>query len=104
MLKLFPQLADVRIDYARGGTVGITVNRLPHIGRDGNKLFAHGYSGQGVLLTTLVGELLADLLKGDSRNFDLFQKIPHRAFPGGKLLRTHTYVAGMLYSAIMDRL
>lgn len=104
MLKLFPQLADVRIDYAWGGTVGITVNRLPHIGRDGNKLFAHGYSGQGVLLTTLVGELLADLLKGDSRNFDLFQKIPHRAFPGGKLLRTPTYVAGMLYSAIMDRL
>lgn len=104
MLKLFPQLADVRIDYAWGGTVGITVNRLPHIGRDGNKLFAHGYSGQGVLLTTLVGELLADLLKGDSRNFDLFQKIPHRAFPGGKLLRTPTYVAGMLYLAIMDRL
>jgi gamma-glutamylputrescine oxidase len=104
MLKLFPQLADVRIDYAWGGTVGITVNRLPHIGRDGNKLFAHGYSGQGVLLTTLVGELLADLLKGDSRNFDLFQKIPHRAFPGGKLLRTPTYVAGMLYSAMMDRL
>jgi gamma-glutamylputrescine oxidase len=104
MLKLFPQLADVRIDYAWGCTVGITVNRLPHIGRDGNKLFAHGYSGQGVLLTTLVGELLADLLKGDSRNFDLFQKIPHRAFPGGKLLRTPTYVAGMLYSAMMDRL
>jgi gamma-glutamylputrescine oxidase len=104
MLKLFPQLADVRIDYAWGGTVGITVNRLPHIGRDGNKLFAHGYSGQGVLLTTLVGELLADLLKGDSHNFDLFQKIPHRAFPGGKLLRTPTYVAGMLYSAMMDRL
>ena len=104
MLKLFPQLADVRIDYAWGGTVGITVNRLPHIGRDGNKLFAHGYSGQGVLLTTLVGELLADLLKGNSRNFDLFQKIPHRTFPGGKLLRTPTYVAGMLYSAMMDRL
>lgn len=104
MLKLFPQLADVRIDYAWGGTVGITVNRLPHIGREGNKLFAHGYSGQGVLLTTLVGELLAELLKGDSRNFNLFEKIPHRAFPGGKLLRTPTYVSGMLYSAMMDRL
>jgi gamma-glutamylputrescine oxidase len=104
MLKLFPQLADTRIDYAWGGAVGITVNRLPHIGREGNKLFAHGYSGQGVLLTTLVGELLAELLKGDGRNFNLFEKIPHRAFPGGKLLRTPTYVAGMLYSAMMDRL
>jgi len=104
MLKLFPQLLDTRIDYAWGGTVGITVNRLPHIGREGNKLFAHGYSGQGVLLTTLVGEVLAEMLKGDSRNFNLFEKIPHRAFPGGKLLRTPTYVAGMLYSAMMDRL
>ncbi len=104
MLKLFPQLADARIDYAWGGAVGITVNRLPHIGRNGNILFAHGYSGQGVLLTTLVGELVAELLKGDSRNFDLFDKIPHHAFPGGKLLRSPTYVAGMLYSAMMDRL
>ncbi len=104
MLKLFPQLADTRIDYAWGGAVGITVNRLPHIGRNGNILFAHGYSGQGVLLTTLVGELVAETLKGDSRNFDLFGKIPHHAFPGGKFLRTPTYVAGMLYSAMMDRL
>ena len=104
MLKLFPQLADAQIDYAWGGTVGITVNRLPHIGRAGNTLFAHGYSGQGVLLTTLVGELLAELLKGDSRNFDLFEKIPHRGFPGGKLLRSPSYVVGMLYSAMMDRL
>jgi gamma-glutamylputrescine oxidase len=104
MLKLFPQLADARIDYAWGGAVGITVNRLPHIGRNGNILFAHGYSGQGVLLTTLVGELVAEFLKGDSRNFDLFNKIPHHAFPGGKLLRAPTYIAGMLYSAMMDRL
>lgn len=104
MLKLFPQLADARIDYAWGGAVGITVNRLPHIGRNGNILFAHGYSGQGVLLTTLVGELVAELMKGNSRNFDLFDKIPHHAFPGGKLLRSPTYVAGMLYSALMDRL
>jgi gamma-glutamylputrescine oxidase len=104
MLKLFPQLADARIDYAWGGAVGITVNRLPHIGRSGNILFAHGYSGQGVLLTTLVGELVAEVMKGDSGNFDLFNRIPHRAFPGGRLLRTPTYVAGMLYSAMMDRL
>jgi gamma-glutamylputrescine oxidase len=30
MLKLFPQLADARIDYAWGGAVGITVNRLQY--------------------------------------------------------------------------
>ena len=104
MLKLFPQLTDARVDYAWGGAVGITINRLPQIGRNGNILFAHGYSGQGVLLTTLVGELVAELLRGDSRNFDLFDNIPHRAFPGGKFLRSPTYVAAMLFSALMDRL
>lgn len=104
MLKLFPSLSDAHIDYAWGGAVGITFNRLPHIGRSGNILFAHGYSGQGVLLTTLVGELVAELVKGDTSNFDLFGNIPHHAFPGGKLLRSPIYVAGMLYSAMMDRL
>jgi gamma-glutamylputrescine oxidase len=104
MLKLFPQLTNVQIDYAWGGAVGITVNRLPHIGRSGNLLFAHGYSGQGVLLTTLVGDLVAEVMKGDSHNFDLFDKIPKTAFPGGRWLRSPIYVAGMLYSAMMDRL
>lgn len=104
MLKLFPQLADAAIDYAWGGAVGITVNRLPHVGREGNLIFAHGYSGQGVLLTTLVGELVAEAMKGDSRNFDLFGRIPKRAFPGGKMLRTPIYIAAMLYSAMRDRL
>jgi gamma-glutamylputrescine oxidase len=51
-----------------------------------------------------VGELVAELLSGDSRNFDLFRNIPHRAFPGGKSLRSPIYVAAMLYSAMMDRL
>ena len=104
MLKLFPQLADVAIEYAWGGAVGITINRLPHFGRRGNVLFAHGYSGQGALLTTLEGELMAEAIQGRSERFDLFASIPHNPWPGGKLLRTPLYVAGMLHAAMMDRL
>ena len=104
MLKLFPQLADVSIDYAWGGAVGVTINRLPHFGRRGNVLFAHGYSGQGALLTTLAGELMAEAVQGRNERFDLFTRIPHRPWPGGKLLRTPLYVAGMLHASLMDRL
>jgi gamma-glutamylputrescine oxidase len=104
MLKLFPSLGGRAIDYAWGGTVGITVNRLPHFGRQGNLFFAHGYSGQGVLLTTLAGELIAEALCGTAERFDLFAQIPHHSFPGGRFLRSPIYVAAMLYSALRDRL
>ena len=104
MLGLFPSLADAAIAYAWGGAVGITVNRLPHFGRRGQHLFAHGYSGQGVLLATLAGEMMADAICGKSENFDRFAAIPHIPFPGGKLLRSPIYTAAMMYLALRDRL
>jgi len=104
MLGLFPSLEDAAIEYAWGGAVGITVNRLPQFGRRGNRLFAHGYSGQGVLLATLAGELMADAITGSPEEFDRFCAIPHQPFPGGKLLRSPIYTAAMMYLALRDRL
>lgn len=55
------ELGEVRIDYAWGGDVAITVNRLPHFGRIApNLFFAQGFSGPGVALTNLAGKLIAD--------------------------------------------
>jgi gamma-glutamylputrescine oxidase len=102
--EVFPQLRDVAIDHAWGGLVGVTLNRLPHFGRIGNSFFAHGWSGQGVLLTTLAGQLIAEAMQGTAKRFDLFAKLPVRPFPGGPLLRHPLYVAGMLYYALRDRL
>ena len=49
MLRIFPQLADVRIDHAWGGTLAITRSRMPSIGRlEGGLYYAQGYSGHGV--------------------------------------------------------
>lgn len=104
MLKLFPQLSDIEIEYVWGGAVGITMNRLPHFGRRDNVFFAHGYSGQGTLLTTLAGELIAEAIAGTAGRFDLFGSIKHQKFPGGQLLRSPLYVAAMLYYAMRDRL
>ncbi|HEX4848269.1 MAG TPA: FAD-binding oxidoreductase [Novosphingobium sp.] len=102
--QVFPQLAGVGIDHAWGGMVGVTLNRLPHFGRIGSSFFAHGWSGHGVLLTTLAGELIAEAMQGTAERFDLFANLPGRPFPGGPLLRHPLYVAGMLYYALRDRL
>ncbi|WP_336978584.1 FAD-binding oxidoreductase [Altererythrobacter fulvus] len=102
--QVFPQLQGVRVDYAWGGLVGVTFNRLPDFGRRGNCFYAHGWSGHGVLLTTLAGELIADAMRGSAEQFDLFANLPKRPFPGGALLRHPLYVLGMLWFALKDRL
>ena len=85
---MFPQLRDVPTEYAWSGTVGITVTRMPHFGRIGEHLlFAHGYSGQGVALATLGGRLLAEAAQGNNERFNVFARVPARAFPGGQMLR-----------------
>lgn len=105
MLRVFPQLADVGIDYAWGGRVAITLNRLPHFGRLApNVYFAHGYSGQGVALATLAGKLIAEAIAGTAERFDVFARLRHRDFPGGARLRRPIAAIGMLYYSLRDRL
>ncbi len=105
MLRVYPQLADVDIDYAWGGTLAVTLKRLPHFGRlPPNVLFAHGFSGHGVALASLAGELIAEALAGTAERFDVFARVPVPAFPGGTLLRWPGLVLGMLYYSLRDRL
>ena len=105
MLEVYPQLADIAIDYAWGGTLAVTLNRMPHFGRLGkhNTYFAQGYSGHGVAMATLAGKLIAEAIAGESEKFDLFGKLPTRRFPGGDLLRWPGMVLGMSYYALRDR-
>lgn len=103
--RVFPQLADVPLEYAWGGPVGVTLSRLPHLGRSGaNTLFAHGFSGQGVALATLAGKLMADAIQGHSEGFEVFAKLKHRPFPGGAAFRTPLMALGMAWYALKDRL
>lgn len=105
MLQVFPQLADVPVDYAWGGALAITLARLPHFGRlDRGIYFAHGYSGHGVPTATLAGRLVAEAIAGTAERFDLIASLPIRRFPGGTLLRWPGMVLGMLYYALRDRL
>jgi gamma-glutamylputrescine oxidase len=104
MSRAFPQLRDLRIDYAWGGLVSITMTRLPHIGRLGDLFFAHGYSGQGVLLPALVGKVLSEAMRGAAERFDVLAGLAPGEFPGGAALRSPLYVLGMLWYALRDRL
>lgn len=105
MLAVYPQLASARIDYGWGGRLAITMSRLPHLGRLAPDLyFAQGYSGQGVALAGLAGKLMAEAIAGTAERFDVFARIPHRKFPGGRLLRHPAQILGMLFYSLRDRL
>jgi gamma-glutamylputrescine oxidase len=105
MLEIFPQLSDARIDHAWGGTLGITVNRMPHFERiAGNILTAGGYSGHGVAMATLGGKLSAEAIMGQAGRFDLMAKVPTHKFPGGVALRTPLLVLAMVWFSLRDRL
>jgi gamma-glutamylputrescine oxidase len=105
MLRVFPQLDNVPIDYAWGGTLAITRTRLPHFARLAPNVFvAHGYSGQGLALATLAGQLIADAIAGMAERFDVMASLPVPSFPGGTLLRLPTLVLGTVYYSLRDRL
>jgi gamma-glutamylputrescine oxidase len=105
MLRVYPQLAETAIDYAWGGTLAITLSRLPCFGRLApDTFYAQGYSGQGVALTSLAGKLIAEAVAGTAERFDVFARIPKPSFPGGTLLRWPGLVAGMLYYSLRDKL
>ena len=103
--EIFPQLSDVSIDYAWGGTLGITMNRLPHYQRYGhNVLSMSGFSGHGVAMGTLSGQIVADAIAGQAERFDIMENIPTPKFPGGKLMRHPLLVLAMLWYSLRDKL
>ncbi|HUO95825.1 MAG TPA: FAD-binding oxidoreductase [Steroidobacteraceae bacterium] len=105
VLSIFPQLKDVRFDYAWGGTLGITPTRMPWVREVEPGLYnASGFSGLGVVTAPFAGKTVAEALLGERETFELFGRVPVPAFPGGAALRGPTLVAAMLFYALRDRL
>jgi gamma-glutamylputrescine oxidase len=105
LLATYPGLKNTRLDFAWGGTVGITWHRLPVVRRLRPGVYAAGgYSGQGVGLAPFAGKILADAIAGDTGRFDRFAALPTPPFPGGKWLRPAALVAGMTWYALRDRI
>ena len=105
MLRVFPQLADAQIEYSWGGHVDVTMNRAPHFGRlASNIYFLQGFSGHGIALTGIAGKLVAQAIAGTAERFDVFARIPHCDFPGGRALRRPALALAMLYYRLRDLL
>jgi gamma-glutamylputrescine oxidase len=105
MIRVFPALIDVKIAYAWGGYLDITMSRAPNFGRLApNVYYLQGFSGHGVTLAGLAGKLAAEAIAGTAERFDVFARIPHRDFPGGPWLRRPSLMLAMLYYRLRDLL
>jgi len=105
MIKVFPQLADTRIKFAWGGYVDITMSRAPDFNRLApNVYYLQGFSGHGIALTGIAGQLVAAAIAGQAERFDVFTKLRHRNFPGGAALRMPALVLAMAWYRLRDLL
>lgn len=105
MLRIYPQLKDVRIDFEWGGKIGIVLNRIPAVGRIHNNVYyCQGYSGHGVNATHIMGEIMADAIGGTMEKFDLFADVNHFRIPGSQWLGNQIIALGMLYYRMQDML
>jgi gamma-glutamylputrescine oxidase len=103
--NVFPQLTEARIEYAWGGYLDITLNRAPHFGRLGpNAYFVQGLSGHGMVISGVAGRLVSEVIGGTAERFDMYARIPHRDFPGGRWLRRPALVLAMLWFRVLDML
>ena len=103
MNKIFPELRDVKIDYAWSGNFALSFSRVPQMGKLHERVyFAHGYSGHGVTGSHLFGQILADAINGKTKEFDAFAQIPWIPFPGGRALRVPYSVMGSWWYALKD--
>lgn len=105
MQQTFPQLQGTGFDYVWGGLVGVTQKRLPQLGLlTDNIWFAQAYSGHGMALSGLAGQLLAEAIQGRSARFDLLAQIPQRAIPGGRWGQALLLPIASSWLRLMDKL
>jgi len=67
LVQTFPSLKGVAIDHRWSGRVAVTLDDFPHVGRVSPRVsYAMGYGGRGVVLTNLLGKMLAELAMGEA--------------------------------------
>lgn len=104
LARVFPHLADVRIDYGWGGTLAITPNRTPLFHQEGRRLLIGGWSGAGVHMATMGGMIAAEAVRGTLARWDVLARVPSPAFPGGSALRPALLALALGWYRLRDRL
>ncbi|NVJ97423.1 MAG: FAD-binding oxidoreductase [Alphaproteobacteria bacterium] len=110
LLKVWPELEGVRVEYAWGGRLGVPYGEVPLVGRVGeNVWYGGGYTGHGVNMGNIVGDMIGKAIIGEGAVFDLFNKMPKRRVPFGhfscgRWLGQQAVSLAILYYWIKDRL
>ena len=102
--EVYPQLKNVAISHAWGGSVAVTAPRLPFVREVmPNVLSIAGFSGQGVALAPFAGKLVAEAFGGNCERLKLFEDLAIPAFPGGAYFRQPLLTLAMAFYALRDR-
>ena len=105
MLKTFPQLKDVKIDFAWTGNFLLTVSRLPQVGILNEHIYySQGCSGHGITYTHLAGKVLSEAILGRPERMNAFAQLPHYPFPGGRMFSVPFSAIGAAWYSLRDRL
>src|SRR5437867_2284377 len=81
MVQVYPQLRDIKVEYAWGGTLDVAFDIMPHAGKMDGIYYALGYAGHGVAMATYLGTKLGEAICGASDSLP-FADIQ---FPGAPL-------------------
>lgn len=103
MLKVYPELEGVKIDYEWGGNIGIVIKRVPLLGRlSDNVFYCMGYSGHGVAPTHIAAEVMTNAIEGNTEVLEAYEKIRHWRIPFGQWFGNQIVAMGMLYFRALD--
>jgi glycine/D-amino acid oxidase-like deaminating enzyme len=100
MVATHPQVAGVPVEWAWGGKVGFTFDRLPHAGRRDGVYFAMGYGGTGVALASYLGRCVAAWMADG--NAPPFTEARFPVLPAGAASERLLPIAGLYYQ-LRDR-
>lgn len=105
MERTFPRLKGVEIEYSWAGIDGIVLNRIPQVGQiSANVFYVQGYSGHGIALTHILGEIMAEAITGDLTEYLIYENVHHMKLPFTRALGSQAIALGMMYYKLKEKL
>ncbi|MEP3437189.1 MAG: FAD-binding oxidoreductase [Hoeflea sp.] len=81
LVRLFPELAEIRISHSWAGIVAFTFDTLMHCGEDNNLFYAMGYCGSGVGMAGYLGSRVGKVAARVDKDLGAFGDIPFQTRP-----------------------
>jgi glycine/D-amino acid oxidase-like deaminating enzyme len=82
MIKVYPQLKNVKVEYVWGGTLDFAFDEMTHVGEEDGVYYSLGYAGHGVAMGSYLGKTVAEaIMKGNIKDHPFAQI----KFPGAPL-------------------